>query len=40
VNREPPFGGAAGARPALDAAQIADLVAFLKTLDDGYLPGR
>jgi cytochrome c peroxidase len=25
-----------GDRPALDAAEIADLVAFLGTLDDGY----
>jgi len=40
VNREPPFGGAAGGRPALDAAEIRDLVAFLKTLDDGYAPQR
>ncbi|WP_329741841.1 cytochrome-c peroxidase [Dyella sp. A6] len=30
MNRQP------GQRPALDAREIADLVAFLKTLDDGY----
>jgi cytochrome c peroxidase len=40
VNREPPFGGAAGTKPVLDAAEIGDLIAFLKTLDDGYVPGR
>jgi cytochrome c peroxidase len=38
VNREPPFGGAPGGRPALDRAQIRDLAAFLRTLDDGYKP--
>jgi cytochrome c peroxidase len=40
VNREPPFGGATGAKPALDAGQIRDLIAFLKTLDDGYVIAR
>lgn len=34
VNTEPPFGGAAGAPAALDEAEIADVVAFLKTLVD------
>jgi cytochrome c peroxidase len=34
VNREPPFGGTAGAPPALTSDQIEDLVAFLKTLTD------
>ena len=34
VNREPPFGAKAGGAPALDRAEIADIVAFLKTLDD------
>ena len=37
VNREPPFGGKPGDRPALDEREIADLVAFLKTLTDGYV---
>jgi len=37
VNREPPFGGAPGGRPALDEAEIADIVAFLKTLTDADL---
>ncbi|HWH83795.1 MAG TPA: cytochrome c peroxidase [Burkholderiaceae bacterium] len=34
VNTEPPFGGEAGAAPALDEAEIAAIVAFLKTLTD------
>ena len=36
VNREPPFGGKPGSRPALDRSEIRDIVAFLRTLDDGY----
>ncbi len=39
VNTEPPFGGAPGGRPALDAAEIDALIAFLDTLTDGYVPG-
>lgn len=39
VNREPPFGGVPGGRPALDDAEIRAVVAFLTTLDDGYRPG-
>ncbi len=31
-----PMDRTSGDKPALDAPQIADLVAFLKTLDDGY----
>jgi cytochrome c peroxidase len=38
VDVEPPFGGKPGARPALDAREIADIAAFLKTLTDGYVP--
>jgi cytochrome c peroxidase len=34
VNREPPFGGKPGAPPALTADDIADVIAFLKTLTD------
>jgi cytochrome c peroxidase len=37
VNTEPPFC-AARCAPALSDAEIADVVAFLKTLDDGYRP--
>ena len=37
VNREPPFGGKPGAAPALNRAEIRDLVAFLKTLTDADL---
>lgn len=38
VNRDPPFGGHPGERPALDDGEIADIVAFLGTLTDGYRP--
>ena len=38
VNTEPPFC-AARCEPALTDPEISDLVAFLKTLDDGYRPG-
>ena len=40
VNMEPPFGGHPGDAPALSAAEIDDIVAFLKTLTDGYSPPR
>lgn len=33
-----PFDRAAGGRPALTQAEIADIIAFLATLDDGYRP--
>jgi cytochrome c peroxidase len=36
VNREAPFGGISGGKPALDRGEIRDVVAFLRTLDDGY----
>jgi len=36
VNVEPPFGAAAGGRPALSASERADIVAFLRTLNDGW----
>jgi cytochrome c peroxidase len=39
VSREPPFGRKAGAKPALDAGDVRDIVAFLKTLDDGFKTG-
>ncbi len=38
VNFDPPFGGRAGDKPVLDEAEIQDIVAFLKTLTDGYQP--
>jgi cytochrome c peroxidase len=38
LDREAPFGGQRGGRPALTDAEIADIVAFLKTLTDGYGP--
>jgi cytochrome c peroxidase len=38
VNQEPPFGGKPGDKPALDDGEIADVVAFLATLTDGYRP--
>src|SRR5882724_10722196 len=34
VNREPPFDRKRGDRPALNAAEIADVIAFLRTLTD------
>ncbi len=42
---DPPFDRRRGAPPALDDAEIADLIAFLQTLSDGYgtgdpYPGR
>jgi len=36
VNREAPFGGKPGDKPALNEREIADMVAFLQTLTDGY----
>ncbi|MFO1321476.1 MAG: cytochrome c peroxidase [Burkholderiales bacterium] len=35
---EAPYNRLAGQPPALDTAEIADLVAFLRTLTDGYTP--
>lgn len=41
VNMEAPFGGKPGAKPALNEREIADVIAFLKTLTDGYaVPGQ
>ena len=36
VNVDPPFDRKPGDRPALDAAEIDDVIAFLGTLTDGY----
>ena len=36
LNTDPPFGGKPGDKPALDDAEIDDVVAFLGTLTDGY----
>jgi cytochrome c peroxidase len=36
VNTEPPFDRKPGERPALDRRERADIVAFLRTLTDGY----
>lgn len=38
VETKAPFGGTPGATPALDAAEVRDIVAFLKTLTDGWVP--
>jgi cytochrome c peroxidase len=38
LDREPPFGRYTGEKAALDEAQIRDIVAFLRTLTDGYAP--
>jgi cytochrome c peroxidase len=40
VNTEPPFDRTKGDRPALDEAEIRDVVAFLDTLTDGYDPAK
>ncbi len=40
VNTEPPFDRKKGDKPALDEAEIKDVVAFLGTLTDGYDPAR
>lgn len=37
---DPPFDRKPGDRPALNDAEIRDVVAFLKTLDDGYAGAR
>ena len=36
VNVEPPFDRRPGQNPALNEAEIADIIVFLKTLTDGY----
>ncbi|MGU7779732.1 cytochrome-c peroxidase [Burkholderia sp. PU8-34] len=38
VNNEPPFDRKAGDAPALNEAEIKDVIAFLNTLTDGYQP--
>ena len=38
VYRDAPFDGTSGGNPALSAADIRDLIAFLETLTDGYRP--
>jgi cytochrome c peroxidase len=40
VNREPPFGRKPGTPPALTAAEIDDVLAFLGTLTDGDLTAK
>ena len=37
INMDPPFGGMPGDKPALSPAEIDDIVAFLRTLTDGYI---
>ncbi|RXZ33357.1 cytochrome-c peroxidase [Oxalobacteraceae bacterium CAVE-383] len=38
VNVDPPFDRKPGEQPALNAAEIEDVIAFLKTLTDGWKP--
>ena len=38
VSVEPPFGGKPGDKPRLSPQDVADIVAFLRTLTDGYVP--
>lgn len=40
INYEPPFDRHLGDPPALSDAEVADIVAFLKTLTDGYTVGK
>jgi cytochrome c peroxidase len=41
LNQETPFGAKPGDKPTMTEAEIADVVAFLKTLTDGYVvPAR
>ncbi|CAH2891744.1 MAG: Cytochrome c peroxidase (EC [uncultured Paraburkholderia sp.] len=40
LNTEPPFDRKPGDKPALDEAEIKDMVAFLNTLTDGYKAGH
>ena len=37
VNAEAPFSRRPGDKPALSGAEIRDIVAFLRTLNDGYV---
>lgn len=38
LNQDAPFGQKRGAKPPLSEADVQDIVAFLKTLTDGYQP--
>jgi cytochrome c peroxidase len=38
VDVDPPFGGHPGDRPALSDDEIDDVIAFMRTLTDGFLP--
>jgi hypothetical protein len=38
VTQRPPFGLQPGAAPRLLPQDVADIVAFLRTLSDGYTP--
>jgi len=38
LDQNAPFGGKPGGRPRLTEREIADIVAFLQTLGDGYVP--
>lgn len=40
INTEPPFDRKKGDKPALDDAEIKDVVTFLHTLTDGYDPAK
>ena len=38
VTREAPFAGSGAGRPAFSDSEAADIIAFLRTLTDGYVP--
>ena len=39
IETDTPFGQQRGEKPAISPAEVKDIVAFLKTLTDGYAPG-
>jgi cytochrome c peroxidase len=40
INFEPPFGRHPGEAPAMSAQDVSDIVAFLRTLTDGFKPAQ
>ncbi len=40
INIEPPFDRHAGDEPVLSEQEIDDIIAFLQTLDDGYIANK
>jgi len=38
IHRDPPFGGKPGGKARISTAELSALLAFLRTLNDGYIP--